>query len=66
MHPPRWPLALLPALFILHLNYWMWDEASVVLGMPVNLLYHVVLSLSVSLVMWWVVRRAWPPYLDED
>lgn len=50
----------------LHLNYWMWDDARIVLGLPANLLYHVVLSLFLSLVLFILVHRAWPRYLDED
>ncbi len=50
----------------LHLNYWMWDDARIVLGLPANLLYHVALSLVLSLVLFVLVRRAWPRYLDED
>jgi membrane protein implicated in regulation of membrane protease activity len=49
-----------------HLNYWMWDDALIVLGLPANLLYHVVLCLVLSLVLTVLVRRAWPRYLDED
>jgi hypothetical protein len=50
----------------LHLNYWMWDDARIVLGLPANLLYHVVLCLVLSMVLSILVRRAWPRYLDED
>ena len=50
----------------LHLNYWMWDDARIVLGLPANLLYHVILSLVLSMVLSILVRRAWPRYLDED
>jgi hypothetical protein len=50
----------------LHLNYWMWDDARIVLGLPANLLYHVILSLVLSVVLTLLVRRAWPRYLDED
>jgi hypothetical protein len=50
----------------LHLNYWMWDDARIVLGLPANLMYHVVLSLVLSMVFFVLVRRAWPRYLDED
>ena len=50
----------------LHLNYWMWDDARILLGLPANLLYHVVLSLVLSLVFFVLVHRAWPRYLDED
>jgi hypothetical protein len=58
---------LLPPLFVaLHLNYWMWEDGRIVLGLPANLLYHVVLSLVLSLVLFVLVLRAWPRYLDED
>jgi hypothetical protein len=50
----------------LHLNYWMWDDARILLGLPANLLYHVVLSLFLSLALFVLVHRAWPRYLDED
>ncbi|MGH9318722.1 MAG: hypothetical protein ACRD21_28695 [Vicinamibacteria bacterium] len=56
---------LLPFL-ALHLNYWMWDDARLFLGLPANLLYHVALSLLLSFVMLVLVSRAWPRYLDED
>jgi membrane protein implicated in regulation of membrane protease activity len=59
-------LLLSMGLLALHLNYWMWGEARIVLGLPANLLYHVVLSLFLSLVLLLLVHRAWPRYLDED
>ena len=55
-----------PVLLLLHLNYWMWDETRLVLGLPVNLFYHLMLSLVVSVVMFVLVRRAWPIHLDGD
>ena len=63
---PRWLWIAMPVLVSLHLNYWMWDQDRLVLGFPVNLLYHILLSLLLSLVMLGVVRRAWPGYLDRD
>lgn len=60
MRRPRWVLWLLLVLIALHLNYWMWADSSLVAGLPVNLLYHVALCLLVPIVMWFVVRRAWP------
>ena len=51
------PLLLLGALFLaLHLNYWMWDDSRLVLGFPINLLYHIALSLSVSAAMLAMVK----------
>lgn len=60
-------LLVLPVIFVaLHLNYWMWDETRLVAGLPVNLLYHLTLSLLLSGVMLVVVVKCWPRYLDED
>lgn len=63
---PKKLVWLVPLFLLLHLNYWMWDETRVVWGFPVNLLYHVALSLLLSLVMALLVTRGWPRYLDEN
>ena len=60
MRRPRWVVWVLVLLLALHLNYWMWADSSLVAGLPVNLLYHVVLCLGVPVVMLFVVRSAWP------
>ncbi len=64
---PRWTIALIAMALILHLNYWLWDHDGIVMGrLPVNFLYHVLLSLLLSGVMLLLVRRAWPAYLDDE
>ena len=63
---PKWLCAVVLALLVVHFNYWMWDDVRLVAGMPANLFYHVVFSLSLSLVMLAVVRRVWPRYLSDD
>ena len=50
----------------LHLNYWLWDADGLVLGLPVNLFYQVLLTLALSGVMFVLVRRHWPSFLDDD
>ena len=65
-HFPRWLLIVFLALMCIHLNYWMWDDASIVFGVPVNLLYHIVFSLLLPFVMLVVVLRAWPDYLKDE
>ena len=59
MRYPRWVLLLIPLLIALHLNYWMWADASLLAGLPVNLLYHVLLCLLAAVLMFLVVRSAW-------
>ncbi|MCP5112238.1 MAG: hypothetical protein GY953_15550 [bacterium] len=57
---PRWVLLLLLLLLFLHFNYWMWEDSSLIAGLPVNVLYHLTLCLLVPVVMFIVVKRAWP------
>lgn len=54
---PRRAFLLLPPLLILHQNYWMWDDASLIAGLPVNLAYHVLLCLLMPVLMLCVIRR---------
>ena len=63
---PKWLWPLVLALVVSYLNYWMWDDARIVFGMPANLLYHIVLSLCLAPIMLVVVRGAWPDYLSDD
>jgi len=63
---PRWLLPLVVGLVLVYLNYWMWDVGRIVLGMPANLLYHVIWSVGLVPIMLAVVRRAWPRCLDGD
>ena len=61
-----WPLGLLLVLLILFENFWMWDNDALVLGLPINLLYHMGLCILTTLVMVVVVKWAWPHHLDEE
>ena len=63
---PRWIVVLIAAAIVLHLNYWLWDDDGLVLGMPVNMLYHVLLSLLLSATMFVLVSKAWPSFLDDE
>ena len=64
---PGWPkvAAVIAAAAALHINYWLWDAQGLVLGLPVNLFYHVVLTLVLAGLMWALVRWRWPRYLDD-
>ena len=49
------------ALFVLHQDWWLWDDPSIVLGfLPVGLAYHVAYSLASGLLWFLAVRYAWP------
>ena len=58
-------MLLIPILVVLFENVWLWDNDSLILGLPVNLLYHIGFCVVVAAVMLVVVRRAWPRYLDK-
>ena len=57
------PLWLLLVLVIAYANVWMWTSDSLVVGVPVNLLYHTVLCVAASVAIPLVLRDVWP---DED
>ena len=61
-----WPLGVLLILLILFFNFWMWDTDTLILGLPINLLYHIGLCVLTSLSMLVIVRLAWPHHLDEE
>lgn len=56
----------LALLYVLHNDWWLWDDATVVLGLPVGLTYHVIYMVVTSLVMFLLVRFAWPHHLSDD
>ena len=60
--------AAVAALYLLHQDYWFWDSARpLVFGfLPIGLFYHAVYSLAVVVLMWALVRYAWPAHLEVD
>ena len=58
-------LALL-TLYILHNDLWLWHDPSLVLGLPVGLLYHIAFCAAAAVLMVLLVTYAWPSHLDID
>ena len=61
------PIAFAVLLFYaLHQDFWFWREARpLVFGiLPIGLFYHAVYTLAVSLVVWGLIRVAWPAHLE--
>lgn len=57
----RWALyAALLVLYLLHNDLWLWNEARLILGLPVGLLYHVGFCIVTSVVLAMLVKWAWP------
>ena len=61
-------LILVAALYVLHQDFWFWRTARpLVFGfIPIGLFYHGCYTLVTSLVMWLLVKTAWPSHLEEQ
>ncbi len=51
--------------FLLHNDVWLWDDARMLGGLPVGFVYHVGYCLVLALLMWLLVKFAWPQDLDK-
>lgn len=62
-------LALVVAVFfLLHQDVWFWRSPHpLVLGfIPIGLFYHMCYSAGASLLMWLLVKHAWPAHLEAE
>lgn len=61
-----WIWGAVLVLAVLHQDFWLWDDATLVFGfMPVGLAYHAGFSLAAG-VLWLVVaKNAWP-FPEDD
>ena len=55
-------------LYALHQDIWFWREARpLAFGfLPVGLVYHAGYSVAASVLLWALVRWAWPAHLEEQ
>lgn len=56
------------ALYVLHQDIWFWRTAyPLVFGfVPIGLFYHAAFSVAASLVLWLLVKFAWPSHLERE
>ena len=56
------------ALYILHQDFWFWRTAHpLVFGfVPIGLFYQGCFSIAAALLMWLLVKFAWPHHLEEE
>lgn len=56
------------ALYALHQDFWFWRAARpFVFGfIPIGLFYQMCFSVAASLLMWMLVKYAWPSHLEEE
>lgn len=59
---------LVVALYALHQDFWYWRTARpLVFGfIPIGLFYHACFSVAASLLMWLLVKFAWPAHLEHE
>jgi hypothetical protein len=58
--------AALVVLYLLHNDLWLWNDASLVLGLPAGLAYHIGFAVATSIVLALLVIHAWPAHLDLE
>lgn len=57
---------LVLGVFLLHQDFWNWRKSDLVLGLlPVGLAYHAAYAILAAVMMWLLVKFAWPRQLDE-
>jgi Protein of unknown function (DUF3311) len=56
------------AVYLLHQDVWFWRTARpLVFGfVPIGLFYHAAYCVLASLLLWLLVRHAWPEHLERD
>ena len=53
-------------LFVLHQDFWWWDNRTLVLGfMPVGLFYHAMFSIAAGCLWALANKVAWPEHIEE-
>ncbi len=60
-------LILVGALYVLHQDFWFWRTARpLVFGfIPIGLFYHACYTVVTAMVMYVLVKYAWPSHLEE-
>ena len=55
-------------LYFLHQDFWYWRTAyTLVFGfIPIGLFYQACFSVAASLLMWLLVKFAWPAHLERE
>jgi len=60
------PGLLLIAAFLLHQDFWLWNDASLMLGLPAGLTYHLLYCLGAVGMMALLIRLAGPDWFGEN
>ena len=53
-------------LFVLHQDYWFWDDRTLVFGfLPIGLAYHALFSIAAGILWGCAVQFAWPRDIED-
>ena len=64
--PPWIIVVLLAVLLLLHNDFWFWNDARLVLGLPIGMVYHIAYCFAATGMMVLLVKHAWPAHIDND
>lgn len=56
----------LVALYLLHNDLWYWNDARLIFGIPVGMLYHIIYCIAASVLMFLLTVYAWPKEFDAE
>jgi len=57
---------LFAALFVLHHDFWWWDDPTLVLGfLPIGMAWHVGFSVVSALLWFLALKFAWPTEIEQ-
>lgn len=59
-------LILLAGLFLLHNDFWFWNDARLLFGIPIGLFYHISFCLIVTGALIFLVKHLWPADFDKE
>ena len=60
-----WFLVVL--LFVLHQDFWYWDDRTLVFGfLPIGLAYHILFSIAAAVVWALAVKYTWPETVEQS
>jgi len=64
----KWLLtALVVVVYLLHQDTWNWQDRTLVFGfLPIGLAYHAGYAVLCAIMMWLLVRFAWPRRIEES
>jgi hypothetical protein len=51
--------------YLLHNDLWFWDDPTLIMGIPVGLFYHVLYCFAASILLFLLIKFAWPHFVDE-